>query len=450
MKKVMFLMLFLIGTSILVSAQEPKIIDLEKAVLIGLERNFGLKIASNNVEIAQRNVKIGIGTSFMPTISGNFLNSFNREDVSQKFQNNPERIIDIEGAGTENQNFSLVGFYGFRPESIYSIKILGKLAEVGELEAKVLVENTVAAISSTYFRLVLESQRYKVLKTTLDFSEARLEIAKARYELGGASKSDFLAAQVDFNADLSLLTNQELIIKNSKINLNELLAYNPDEDLSVKDTIFVNKDLQLDDLLETAYLNNKQLLVTQRRENVAFLSLRESQAARLPQVNLNSSYNRNTFTSEAGFLLLNQRTGINYGLNMSVNLFSGLTVNRRIQNARVQKLNAEYAIQDLEIQMISDIKRSFNVYSTNILLLDIENANYKTAIESADIALERFRLGISDYLQFRDAQLNLLTAENRLLTVLFNIKEQEIELMRLSGKIFFQNSFDQIDLPASN
>jgi outer membrane protein TolC len=446
MKKAMFLMLFLIGTSMSVFAQEAEIMDLEKAVLTGLERNYGLKIASNNVVIAERDVKIGVGSFFMPTLTGNYLNTFNREDVRQKFQNNPEQIIEIDGAATENRNFSLVGFYGFRPETIYSIKILGKLAEVSDLEAKVLVENTVAAISSSYYRLVLELQRYNVLKTTLDLSKSRLDIAQARYELGGAGRSDFLTAQVDYNADLSLLTNQELIIKNAKINLNELLAYSPEYGLTVSDTILVNKDLVLDELLETAYLNNKQYLVTQRRENVAFLALRESQALRLPQINLNGSYNRNTFTSEAGFLLLNQRTGINYGMTASINLFSGFTLNRRIQNARVQKLNAEYALQDLEIQMISDIQRAFNTYSTNILLLDIEYANYKTAIESADIALDRFKLGISDYLQFRDAQLNLLTAENRLLTALFNIKEMEIELMRLSGRIFYQEGSEQFKL----
>jgi outer membrane protein TolC len=446
MKKVMFLMLFLIGTNVSVFAQEAEIMDLEKAVLTGLERNYGLKIASNNVVIAERDVKIGVGSFFMPTLTGNYLNTFNREDVRQKFQNNPEQIIEIDGAATENRNFSLVGFYGFRPETIYSIKILGKLAEVSDLEAKVLVENTVAAISSSYYRLVLELQRYNVLKTTLDLSKSRLDIAQARYELGGAGRSDFLTAQVDYNADLSLLTNQELIIKNAKINLNELLAYSPEYGLTVSDTILVNKDLVLDELLETAYLNNKQYLVTQRRENVAFLALRESQALRLPQINLNGSYNRNTFTSEAGFLLLNQRTGINYGMTASINLFSGFTLNRRIQNARVQKLNAEYALQDLEIQMISDIQRAFNTYSTNILLLDIEYANYKTAIESADIALDRFKLGISDYLQFRDAQLNLLTAENRLLTALFNIKEMEIELMRLSGRIFYQEGSEQFKL----
>lgn len=426
-------------------AQGTEPLDLEKAVLMGLERNYGIKIASNNVVIAERDIKIGVGTFFMPTLRGNFANSFNREDVKQQFANSPEPN-EIQGAQTENENYSVVGFFGFRPETVYTIQRLGKLAEVSELQAKVMVENTVASISSAYYRLVLELQRHKVLETTLELSQSRLDIAKAQYDLGGAGKRDYLTAQVDYNSDLSLLVNQDLIIQNARINLNELLALTPDREFAVKDTITVDKNLLLEDLLENAYLNNKEYLATQRLENVAFLALRETQAERLPQINLNASYNRNTFTSEAGFLLLNQRTGYNYGITASLNLFSGFTLNRRIQNARVQKLNAEYALQDLEILMVSDIQRAYNTYNTNIKLLDIEYSNYKTAIENADIALERFRLGISDYLQFRDAQVNLLTAENRLLTALFNIKEMEIELMRLSGRIYYQDSFEEFRL----
>jgi outer membrane protein len=446
MRKNLVTLVLLIFTGVSIHAQEIERLDLEKAVLLGLERNYGIKIAENNVEIADRNVRIGVGSFFMPTLTANYLNSFNKEDVSQIFQNNPDRIIEIAGAATENQNYSFVGFYGFRPETVYSIKLLGKLAEISELEAKVLVENTVATISSAYFRLVLELQRFNFLKTTLDLSQARLDITKARYELGGAGRSDFLTAQVDYNADLSQLTNQELVIKNARINLNELLALKPEDKFDVKDTLMVGDNLLLEDLLENAYLNNKEFLLTQRQENAAYLALRETQAQRLPQVNLNAAYNNNTFTSEAGFLLLNQRRGFNYGMTASLNLFSGFTLNRRIQNAKVQKQNAEYALKDLEIQMISDLERAYNTYHTNLILLDIENSNYKTAIESADIALERFKLGISDYLQFRDAQLNLLTAENRLLTAIYNIKEMEIELMRLSGRIYFQGGESQFRL----
>lgn len=148
----------------------------------------------------------------------------------------------------------------------------------------------------------------------------------------------------------------------------------------------------------------------------------------------------------SGFLLQNHRQGFNYGGTLTVNLFTGLAINRRIQNAKVAKVNAEYLVQDLEIQMNSDIQRAYNNYITNLELLEIEYANYKVAMENVDIALDRFRLGISDYLQFRDAQINLLTAENRLITAIFSIREMEIELMRLSGRIFYQEGSEQFKL----
>ncbi|MCR9014164.1 TolC family protein [Aquiflexum gelatinilyticum] len=446
MRKLLLLLVLSTWATFSLFAQDGEILDLEKAVLMGLEKNYGIKIAANNVVIAERDVKIGIGSFFMPVIDANAIRSFSNEDVEQTFVTNPDNPTRIDGAKSNTENYSIVGFYGFRPETIYTLKRLGVMADMSDLQAKVLVENTVAAISNAYFRLVLESQRYNVLRTTLDLSQARLDIAKARYELGGAGRSDFLTAQVDYNADSSLLTNQELIIKNAKININELLALPPSTNFVVNDTIVIETHLGLEELMENAAMNNKLFLLAQRQENDAFLALKETQALRLPTINLNGAYNNNTLKSEAGFLLQNQRQGFNYGATLSLNIFTGFTVNRRIQNAKVQKLNAELAVKDMEIMMNSDIQRAYNTYLTNKELLEIEYVNYKVATENADIALERFRLGISDYLQFRDAQLNLLTAENRLLTAIFNIKEMEIELMRLSGRIFFQEGKENFQL----
>jgi outer membrane protein TolC len=280
----------------------------------------------------------------------------------------------------------------------------------------------------------------------LEFSKSRLEIAEARYELGGAGKRDFLTAQVDYNTDLSLSVNQEQIIQTARINLNELLALSPADEFVVKDTIIITENLRLEDLLENAYFNNKQFLVTQRQENVAFLQLRELQAQRLPSFNLNGAYANNTLNSQAGFLLQNQRQGFNYGANITLNLFSGLTLNKRIQSAKVARYNSELALDQYEIQMTSDIHRAYTAYENSKKLLEIERKNYEVAVENTDIALERFRLGIANYLEFRDAQVNLLTAEDRLISSLFNIKESEIELLRLSGKIYFQNSEERLGL----
>ncbi|KPQ19847.1 MAG: RND-type HAE1 family hydrophobic/amphiphilic exporter secretin component [Algoriphagus marincola HL-49] len=444
MKKILIgLILGLMTQPLLAQDQEP--LDLEKAIQQGLENNFQVKIAVETISLRQG--EIGLGWSaFFPVVDAIYTRNFANEDVTQTFVSDPETPREILGAKSRSENFTVAAIYGFRPEAVVAVKRLGQLAEISELDAKVAVENTVAAISTAYYRLVLELQRYEVLERTLELSQARLDIAQAQYELGGAGKRDFLTAEVDYNTDLSLLKSQSQVIEAARINLNELMALEPGVKFFVNDTITVGDELRLLDLEENALLQNKQWLITQRQENVAFLQLRELQVARLPAINLNANYANNTFNSDAGFLIQNQRSGFNYGGDISFNLFSGFALNRRIQNAKVQQRIQNYTVDQFEIQLKSDLYRAFNTYMNNRELLEIEQRNYAVAKESSEIALERFRLGIASYLEFRDAQVNLLTAENRLITSIYNIKEQEIELMRLSGKIYFENSSDQLPL----
>jgi outer membrane protein len=112
MKKAICLILFLAGTTLSVFAQEPDLMDLEKAVLTGLERNFGLKIAANNVAMAERDVKIGVGSFFMPRFDAAGLGHLVREDVEQTFVSNPENPVKILGANPITKPFRLWVFMG--------------------------------------------------------------------------------------------------------------------------------------------------------------------------------------------------------------------------------------------------------------------------------------------------------------------------------------------------
>jgi outer membrane protein TolC len=428
--------------------QEP--LDLEKALQLGLENNLQVKIGVENRNLRELDKKIAAGSLFMPTLNANYLRTFATEDVTQTFVSDPKNPREIDAAKSKNKAYSFVGIYGFRPESLLTMRRLGMLEEISDLDAKIIVENTVAGISTAYYRLILELQRLKVLKQTLFLSKARLDISQAQYELGGAGKRDYLAAQVDYNGDSSLLMTQYQVIQNARVNLNELLAADPDTDFLIQDsTITIGERLALDELYETAFLENKLLLVNQRSNNEAFLRIKELQASRLPGINLNSSFNNSVFNSDAGFLIQNERQGLNYGGSITLNLFSGLTLNRRIQSAKVNQRIQDYSLENYEIQLKSDLQRAYNTYENNLGLLSIEQTNYQVAKENSEIALERFRLGIASYLEFRDAQVNLLSAENRLITSIFQIKQQEIELLRLSGKIFFTSSLDAFEVPTN-
>ncbi len=437
MKKVsIFILLGLYFLSLPLQAQEP--LDLEKAIQLGLENNLQVKIGIETIALRELDRKVAAGTLFMPSLNANYLRSFATEDVTQTFVSDPKNPRGIDAAKSRNKSYSIVGIYGFRPESFVTMQRLGVLTEISELDSKVIVENTVAGISTAYYRLILELQRYKVLQQTLQLSKARLEIARAQYDLGGAGKRDFLAAQVDYNGDSSLLMTQQQIIQNARVNLNELLAVDPQTTFLVQDsTISIGDRLSMEILEENAFLENKLLLVNQRRNNEAFLQLRQLQAQRLPVLNLNSNFTNSVFNSDAGFLIQNERQGINLGGSVSFNLFGGLTLNRRIQSAKVNQRIQDFNLEQYEVQLKSDLQRAYNTYENNLGLLSIEQTNYQVAKENSEIALERFRLGIASYLEFRDAQVNLLSAENRLITSIFQIKEQEIELLRLSGKIFY-------------
>jgi outer membrane protein TolC len=428
--------------------QEP--LDLEKALQLGLENNLQVKIGVENRNLRELDKKIAAGSLFMPTLNANYLRSFATEDVTQTFVSDPKNPREIDAAKSKNKAYSFVGIYGFRPESLLTMRRLGMLEEISDLDAKIIVENTVAGISTAYYRLILELQRLKVLQQTLFLSKARLDISQAQYELGGAGKRDFLAAQVDYNGDSSLLMTQYQVIQNARVNLNELLAADPETNFLIQDsTITIGDRLTLETLYESALLENKLLLVNQRNNNEAFLRIKELQASRLPGINLNSSFNNSVFNSDAGFLIQNERQGLNYGGSITLNLFSGLTLNRRIQSAKVNQRIQDYSLEQYEIQLKSDIQRAYNTYDNNLGLLSIEQTNYQVAKENSEIALERFRLGIASYLEFRDAQVNLLSAENRLITSIFQIKQQEIELLRLSGKIFFTSSLDTFEVPTN-
>jgi outer membrane protein len=445
MKK-LALLLFLSISIQTVWAQVAEPLDLEKALQLGLENNLQVKIGIENKNLRELDKKVAAGNLFLPTVNANYLRNFSTEDVTQTFVSDPENPREIDAAKSRNKAYSLVGIYGFRPESLVTMRRLGVLEEISDLDAKVIVENTVAGISTAYFRLILELQRYQVLKQTLQLSKARLDISQAQYELGGAGKRDILTAQVDYNGDSSLLMTQYQIIQNARVNLNELLAADPDTDYVIQDsTIQIGEPLSLEMLFENAFLENKLLLVNQRQNNAAFLQIKELQAQRLPVLNLNSSFNNSVFNSDAGFLIQNERQGLNYGGSITFNLFSGLTLNRRIQSAKVNQRIQDYSLEQYEVQLKSDLQRAYNTYENNRGLLSIEQTNYQVAKENSEIALERFRLGIASYLEFRDAQVNLLSAENRLITSVFQIKEQEIELLRLSGKIFFASSLDSVD-----
>ena len=161
--------------------------------------------------------------------------------------------------------------------------------------------------------------------------------------------------------------------------------------------------------------------------------MRELKSDRFPIVSLTTAYSKGNSSSQVGFAALTRTNGFNYGVTASVNIFNGFNLNRRVQNAKVLMETAEYSIADLRLSLEADINKMYNRYITSLDLINIERQNLEVARENESIALERYQLGNYTPLELREAQINAVQAESRLINAAFSTKLAEIELLRLSG-----------------
>ena len=194
-------------------------LSLEEAIRIGLENNFDIQIARNNAEIAKNNK--GVGTAgFLPIADaqGGYTRSSTDQETNNTFSVGKSDAKRWNGQASLNWTV-FDGFKIFIDRGKYN-----KLAELGETQARYIIENNIVGILGGYFNVVQQEDLLEVAKNTLEISQTRLNKEQFRRNVGGASSTDLLNAQVSFNNDKSTFLNQELRVNIAERDLNILLG----------------------------------------------------------------------------------------------------------------------------------------------------------------------------------------------------------------------------------
>lgn len=433
MKKIL-LIISLFASVPLLAQENPAYTSLEELIAIGMENNFQVRMAKNNQELGDYLYSTGYGV-LLPTVDLNGgYNGAARNTYLEQFNGN---VVEQAGAQSTNLNADItarwVVFEGFRRfNSLNRFRI-----EHGQsnLLFKAEMENMISLVSRAYYSYLMEQERLRFLEQSLQLSQQRLDIAQSNYEVGKTSRSEYLAAQVDYNADKSAIYTQQELVNTSRIEINRLLNRDLRTPILVKNDIQINSNLSDTLLIEDALANNTQLRLAQGNAQASYFSLNEQRSTLYPTVSLFGTYAYNRNTAEVGFASLNRATGPQYGLTLSWTLFNGLTQARQTAQMKTQVANLKLQEEENEQQLMATILNVYFNYKNNISLLSLEGENVKFAQENYDLALERYKIGNSSALEIREAQQNALQAEIRYLTAAFQVKLAEIEMQRLSGNL---------------
>jgi outer membrane protein TolC len=357
------------------------------------------------------------------------------ENTNQTFANNQEQNRDgaksnslSAGAAITWTIFDGVGMFHKRNRLEVQVKQEGALNES-------VIQMVIAQIGIEFYTVALEQIRVGLLEENILLSEDRINIAHSKYQFGKSSKIEFLQAQVDLNQDKSNLMIQQERLAASKTALNELLGRDVTLDFYVVFDPELNKDLDYETLRESLNSHNPQLSASRSGIEISELERKEIFSERMPWLDLGVGYNYNRSEAEAGFLLERKSSGINYGLTAVWNVFDGLNLNRRIQNAEIAIEANQLDYEALRLNLERSLYSTYLNYQNNVKLHELEQENLTVARENNEIATERYRVGNTSPLELREAQINLLEANIRLLNAAYAIKTTEIDLLLLAGKI---------------
>lgn len=432
MHKSIFLLILTVLLS--ASAYSQEVLTLQKAIEIGLENNLQIKIGNNTQKIAENNYTIG-NAGFLPTLDleGNYAinNNLRFEGTSSSDSTFVRTNIQSNSLGV-NAVFNWVLFDGTKMFVTYDK--LERLREQSRWDSKVVVENTLVQILKAYYTVINENSQLSILKNTLELSQERVDIARESYEIGGASKAEHLAAQVDFNADQSAFIAQKGTLADAKVQLNVLLAREAYTQFDVEDSLIqVDADFDIASLREKIAQENYQIASSKIGVQIADMERQEIKTELLPQVALNANTGYGQSNNPIGFIRSSQSTSLNFGLSATWRIFDGFNRNRRIQNAIITQENQAVALDQLQNELLGQLETVYVSYQNRLELIDLELKNVEIARENVEIALVRYKEGRSNPIAMREAQLNAMEAEGRLLTALYEAKLAEIDIMNLSG-----------------
>jgi len=430
-KKIIVILLFFTAFS---AAEGQQIVTVDDAVQIALKNNFDILIARNDAEIAKVNNTPG-NAGMLPDIQLNGSENYKLNNVHQELSGNTESNYPSLSTTSFTAGTQLSWTLYNGGKMFVTKNKLNEIEALGEIQYKDRVLTTMFNVIAAYYDVVRQKQNLTSINEVINYNRERVTIAQAGYTAGSLIRTDLLQAKIDLNVTMESAINQQFVIDAARKALNELLGQNAEQAIEVSDSIPLNYVPDEKDLKQKIYSSNTSVLTFQKQIDVAKLSLREFKASYLPTVNFNTGYYFSQTNTSTGSTLLNRSVGPQIGGSVVIPLFSAGENKRKVATAKLQLQSAEYDLQNMKLQVNTDLLNALTGFNNQRKLMLIEKENNELNKEFIEISLQRLRLGQSTSLELHLAQDSYVQSSTRLINFEYNMKIAEIKLKQLIASL---------------
>lgn len=442
-----FFIVFCSVTLSSVMAQDASLLKAEDVIKLTIENNFDVQIAKNNTQIAKNNNNIGLvgggastngsnlagSSGMLPQIALTASPTWSSNDIQQKYSNG----TNIERAGVASSNVSAaitMTWYFFDGLKMFATrKKLNRNEELSNLQYRQTVENTLLNALTAYYQMISIRQLIKSLQVSLSVAEEQKKLAEERLKAGTGSNVEVLQTQIDYNNLQVQILQQQNLINEQKSNLNVIFKRAPETDFSVPDTIIVQTKPEFSAASENLEKNNSSILISAKNIEISELVLKEFRANRYPRLGILGNYALSRSQSNAGFALLNQNLGYTVGFTASWNLLNNLATHTAIKNQLVQLSSDRIRLDAARITERSNLFKAFYNFKNNLAIMEIEMKSAEFSKQNLDIASQRYKLGLSNFIEYRTVEQSYEETMYRVSQASFNTKISELNYLKAQG-----------------
>lgn len=409
------------------------VLTLQDAMTIALKNSLQIEVARNDFEITQNNNHAG-NAGMLPNVTLNVTDNPSLTNIHQELVNGTVIKSDNVGANTFNANIQ-VGFTLFDGGKMFATRErFRELERLGESNLKATIQNTLSNVIQAYSNVVTQEKYTRVLQELLRVSDARKELVAAQKDAGLANNTDVFLAQLDVDSRNQAIISQQVAVRNAITAMNVLLNLPADTTYQLQTELEVNSTLDKA-TLEGLFKNNPEYIAAENQARVALQMQKEMSAARYPQLGLTASYGYNLSQSQAGFSLFNQTYGPAGLITLSVPLFSGNVNARNYQNAKLSYESAQLQQEQTLLTLSASFEQAWQLYSVALQQVENDKSSVATAREYVDLVEQRYNLGQSTVIDFREAQRSFEETNYRLISNQYLLKLAETDLLRLTGQL---------------
>ena len=425
---------FILAQGLTVNAQQK--ITLKDAIETALKNSYEIKLVENTTTIAKNNNDYGVAGA-LPTITATANDNKTASTIQQKFAD-PTRNTTKPGVSGNTVNGGVTAaitiFNGYRIQTTKERLAILETQSNSFLQTQ--IQNTTATVMQQYYNIVRQQAYLTTIEKSIEASQQRLDIVKAKQKLGVANEADLLQSNLDLNALLQAKQNQLLVIDQAKDDLLNTMVMPANAAITISDSIFVDGTLSFKDI-EAKSLLNPSLQSAEQQIKINQLIEKETSALMYPTLRASTGFNYNSSQSEAGFSLLNETYGPFFGVNLSIPLYSGGASKKIVKNAKINTASANMQYQNAVTKMSTNVTKTFQAYQTSLKQLPTETENYNMSQSLLNLIMQKFQLGQATIVDVKQAQQSFENAGFRLVSLVYTAKVAELELKRLSNQLTF-------------